>query len=273
MEEVLRWLTENVQWVITTIFSAIAAIATVWRWVVKPGLRNRENKRRTLLRDLENEKISFVWLRGFVDGRLSILKNEYYFQAEQMRIEFPTELAIPSEWCEDVELNYNKEINELSNLMTGARNFTRNAVARNVTKHLTEVNEYPKRASDRKSLWVIGHNESARLDEVMVMALEEPIMRGYRVDKVLFEGMDPYFCSALDQAILQKKSGDFKAFLEDLNRELENDRSNGILLGVSKKRKEIIEYMTKLQDRITKRIGKIEEYVEKKKRKQDSIRP
>jgi hypothetical protein len=72
---------------------------------------------------------------------------------------------------------------------------------------------------------------------------------------------------------LQKKSGDFKAFLEGLNRELESDRSNGILWGVSKKRKEIVEYVMKLQDRTTMRISKIKEYVEKKKRKQDRIRP
>lgn len=210
------------------------------------------------LRVCEKEKNALLSLKGTVTEHSEIVADDYHFEADQMRITFK-ESDLPKEWKGDVELYYNRNINDLAQLLFGARSLVRNAVVRNVEKHLLEINTAPSTNSEK---WVLGSYKQPTLSQVMADALEEPILKGHRVDKTLFDSIDDEFYGNLRKAMAKKGCRSLKTFFAELNQELEEDRKHGILKGVSQKRKDILRYTDKLVERIDSRIEELDQSIE-----------
>lgn len=257
MEELYKWLATNYQWLITTILSGIAAAAALWRWAIIPHFKKNEDRRRQILKELEKERTALLSLRDVLMGRSEIVRTEYYFEKDQMQVLPPADLSY--EGKEEIEANYNRRIEELSSMLFSARNSVKNVVARCVEKHLGGINSTPEPSVGD---WILGDCRDHTLSKVMADALEAPIMRGHRVDKPLLDSIDPDFYEQM-RKVLHKRNGDFKAFLVNVNSEIDAERKRGILKSISEKRTVIIEYLDKTMDEAEKRIDEIGRLIDK----------
>lgn len=126
---------------------------------------------------------------------------------------------------------YNKKANDLLDLFRGCERFIEYMILKNALEYLHKIDM--KRDDNGQVIpWDLGdRGGDAKLSQLLARELKDRILRGEKIDKPLFDSIDPTFYDKIIHECSKNECSDdaFKYFLKGLNTDINFQREYGCL--------------------------------------------
>lgn len=151
--------------------------------------------------------------------------NEHYLNYIDERLKLVNFSKLPQK-IEKKKETYNKKADDLSDLLRGCNWFVKDMIIKNSLEHLHRI-DIIRDDKNQVIEWQLGSEDrEAKLSELLSFVLKNRILKGDKIDKLLFDSIDSTFYNKIMQNGMDSA---FKYFLINLNKEVELQRDYGCL--------------------------------------------